>query len=210
MRRLWIAAAERFEILGWRASGKGVVWPVVVKSVSESVEIGLELIDAVRQVVSGIELVSPCRLGALDAAVEVGSFGRQNEELEAARLAFLLKDGSELAPTIDLDASDLEGRLSDEFVEETLGGLRRSAGCDLADCPFGDRIVGGEVFDGDIGPNIDDERIDLNEFAGALGLAALGQTAGITFFGGETDAPCLGPAAQDRHGDDSAARNEMR
>ena len=57
MRRLWIAAAERFEILGWRASGKAVVWPVVVKSVSESVEIGLELIDAVRQVVNGIELV---------------------------------------------------------------------------------------------------------------------------------------------------------
>jgi hypothetical protein len=77
------------------------VWPVVVNSVSGSVEIGLELIDAVRQVVNGIELVSPGRLGALDAAVEVGSFGRQNEKLEAARVEFLLKDGSELAPTID-------------------------------------------------------------------------------------------------------------
>jgi hypothetical protein len=98
MRRLWIAAAERFEILGWRASGKGIGWPVVVKSASESVEIGLELIDAARQAVSGMEFVSPWRLGALDAA-EVGPFGRQNEKLEAARLAFLLKDGFELAPT---------------------------------------------------------------------------------------------------------------
>lgn len=59
--------------------------PVVIKSVSESVEIGLELIDAVRQVVNGIELVSPGRLGALDAAVEVGSFGRQNEARGRAR-----------------------------------------------------------------------------------------------------------------------------
>lgn len=59
------------------------------------------------------------------------------------------------------------------------------------------------MFDGDIRPNIDEERIDLNKFAGTLGLTALGQTAGITFFSGETDAPCLGPAAQDRRGDDS-------
>jgi hypothetical protein len=49
LRRLWIAAAERFEIRGWRASGS-VVWPVMGKSASESVAIGLEPIDAARQV----------------------------------------------------------------------------------------------------------------------------------------------------------------
>ncbi len=69
--------------------------------------------------------------------------------------------------------------------------------------------VGGEVLDWLVGPDVDEERVDLHEFARGLGLAPLGQTAGVTLAGGGADAPDLGPAAQEGHGDDGAALNEM-
>ena len=72
MRRSWVAEAEGLERLRWGSSGRGVVGPVVVESVREGVDKGLELIDTAGQVVGGVELVAPGGLGALDAAVEVG------------------------------------------------------------------------------------------------------------------------------------------
>ena len=80
---------------------------------------------------------------------------------------------------------------------------------DAADRPFGDRIVGSEVLDRLVGPDVHEERVDLHEFARGLGLAPLGQAAGVTLFGGEADALRGGLAAQDRHGEDGAALHEM-
>ena len=67
---------------------------------------GLEFVDAARQVVWGVEFVSPGELGAFDAAVEVGTFWRQDHELEAVFLAMILEDGHELGSAVDLDAFD--------------------------------------------------------------------------------------------------------
>jgi hypothetical protein len=45
---------------------------MAVVSVGEGVDERLELVDPVKEFVGGVELVSPARLGALDAAVEIG------------------------------------------------------------------------------------------------------------------------------------------
>ena len=81
-----LSGADGFEVLGWSLSAKGLMWPVVVEAVCEGVDEGLQAIDAGR-VEGGVELVAPRALGALDAAVELGSLGRQDEEVEALVLA---------------------------------------------------------------------------------------------------------------------------
>src|SRR5580700_3049839 len=108
MRRLG-RDAEGFEILRRGSIAKGLVRSVVIEAVGEGVDEGLQLVDAVRQVVGGVELVSPCRLGAFDTSVEVGPFGRQDAEFEAARLTFGFEDGSELRAAVDLDSTHGEG-----------------------------------------------------------------------------------------------------
>jgi hypothetical protein len=70
--------------------------------------------------------------------------------------------------------------LGDQFVEQRLGAGGAGSSGDAADGPFGDRVIGGEVFDRRVGPHVDEERVDLNELAGAPGLAAFGQAAGVT------------------------------
>jgi len=50
---------------------------MVVVSVGGRADEGLELVDAVGEFVGSVELGSPARLGALDAAVEVGPLGRE-------------------------------------------------------------------------------------------------------------------------------------
>jgi hypothetical protein len=59
MRRGEVSAAEGFEILGRGAAVEGIVWPVVVEAVGEGIDEGLQLVEAMRQVVDGVELVSP-------------------------------------------------------------------------------------------------------------------------------------------------------
>jgi hypothetical protein len=85
MRRRGVALAESSEILCWGLSGKRVVRPMVVESMGEGVDEGLQLIDSMRQIVGCIELISPGRLGAFDAAVEVGALRRQHEEFAQGR-----------------------------------------------------------------------------------------------------------------------------
>ena len=82
MRRLGLCA-EAFEILGWAEIAKGPVGSLVVVAVGEGVDGGLQFFDTGRQVISGVELLAPAGLGALDATVEVGTFGRQDDEFEA-------------------------------------------------------------------------------------------------------------------------------
>jgi hypothetical protein len=57
--RLLGLRVEAFEILWWGEVAKGLVGSVVVVSVGEGVDEGPELVDAVGQVVGGVELVSP-------------------------------------------------------------------------------------------------------------------------------------------------------
>lgn len=180
---------------------KGVERPVT----GEGVDDGLRLTDAVEQLVTGVELIAPGGLDAFDAVVEAGPLGRQNKDFEAARFAFLLEGRFELTSTINLNATYGKGRLGDQLVEQRFGASCAEFGRDTADCPFGDGIAGGEVLDQLVRPDVDEERVDLNEFAGGLGLAALGQAAGIAFLGGEANASCARPAAKARRGDDGAA-----
>ena len=56
----------------------------------------------------GVEFVAPGRLGAFDASVEIGALGRQDEEVEAAALAFVFEDGFEFAAAVDLDCAHFE------------------------------------------------------------------------------------------------------
>jgi len=71
MRRLGLRT-EGAEILCRSEVAKGLVGSVVIVSVGEGVDEGLEFVDAAGQVVCGVEFVSPRGLGAFDAAVEVG------------------------------------------------------------------------------------------------------------------------------------------
>ena len=89
MRRLGLRT-EGAEILCRSEVAKGLVGSVVIVSVGEGVDEGLEFVDAAGQVVCGVEFVSPRGLGAFDAAVEVGTFWRQDHELEAVFLAMIL------------------------------------------------------------------------------------------------------------------------
>ena len=167
--------AAGFEILCGGQVAKGLVGPVVIISVGEGVDEELELIDAVWQVVCGVEFVSPGGLGALDASIEVGTFGRQDDELEAFGLAMILEDGHELGSSVDLDSFDLERGVGDELVEQVFCGGGGNDGGDVAEGPFGDRVIGGEVLDRSVGAEVDEQRVDLDEFAGLSGSASLGQ-----------------------------------
>jgi hypothetical protein len=47
------------EILGWRPAVESIVGTIVIEAVGEGVDERLELVDAIGQVVAGIELVAP-------------------------------------------------------------------------------------------------------------------------------------------------------
>lgn len=127
--------ADWCEILGWSEIAKGLVRSVVVVLMGEGVDERLELIDAGGQFVGGVELVSPAGLGALDAAVEVGPPGRQDDEFEAFVAAMVFEDRHELGSAVDLDTLDLERRAGEELVEQGLGGAGGCGGGDMADRP---------------------------------------------------------------------------
>lgn len=121
----------------------------------EGIDEGLQLVDSMRQIVGCIELISPGRWGAFDAAVEVGALRRQHEEFQPARLAFGFEDGFELGSAIDLNAAYRERCFDQELVEQRLGAACARLPGDPADRPFGDRIIGGEVLDWLGGPYVD-------------------------------------------------------
>src|SRR5947209_12987565 len=197
-----------FEILRWGEIAKGLVRSVVVVPMGEGVDEGLELVDPGGQVIGGVELVSPARLGAFDATVEVGALGRKNDEFEALLAAMVFEDGHELGSAVELNTLELEGRAGEQLVEQVFCGLGGYGGGDVADCPFGDRVVGSEVLDRPDGSDVDEEGVDLDEFSGSVRLSALGKALGVALARVEAEAPAGGPAPQDRHRNDRAARHQ--
>src|SRR4051794_11676897 len=145
----------------------------------EGVDTELERFEARREVFDTIELVSPRALGAFDVAVELGPLRRQDEEAQVALSACVLELGPELRPAIDLDTLDAEGDLGDELIEEGCGAPRGCAAGDEGDGPLRHRVVSREVLDGLVGSDVDEEGVDLDEFARPDWLHALGQALGV-------------------------------
>src|SRR4051794_20679062 len=141
----------------------------------EGVDAELEGFEAGREIFDAVELVSPRAFGAFDVAVELGPLRRQDEEAQVALSACLLELGPELRPAIDLDALDAEWDLGDELVEEGCGAARGCAAGDEGDGPLRDRVVSREVLDGLVGSDVDEEGVDLDEFARPDWLHALGR-----------------------------------
>jgi hypothetical protein len=77
------------------------VGSVVVVSVGEGIDQRLELVEAMRQLIAGVELVSPSTVAAFDRAVELRPFGRQHVEGEIALQASGLELGQKLQAAID-------------------------------------------------------------------------------------------------------------
>src|SRR3954466_6881218 len=175
----------------------------------EGVDTELEGFEAGREVFDAVELVSPRALGAFDVAVELGPLRRQDEEAQVALSACGLELGPELRPAIDLDALDAEGDLGDELVEEGCGAARGCAAGDEGDGPLRHRVVSREVLDGLVGSDVDEEGIDLDEFAGPDRLHALGQALGVAL-AHDAQAAWTGFATKHRHGRDDAPRHELR
>lgn len=111
----------------------------MVEAVGEGIDERLEAIERAGQVEAGVELVAPGALGSLDAAVELGPFWRQDEEGKATVLAGLLEGGPELGSSVHLDASDREGCLDEQLIEEGRGAGCRGAAGHEADGPLGHR-----------------------------------------------------------------------
>jgi hypothetical protein len=63
---------------------------------------------------------------ALDGTVEVGAFGRQDDEFEDVGATMVLEGRRELGSTIDLDAFDRKRSGGDELGKEGFGGV---SGC---------------------------------------------------------------------------------
>lgn len=59
---------------------EGVLWSDVIEAVCEGVDEGLELVEAVGQVVAFLELISSCALVAFDDTVDLRPFGREHVE----------------------------------------------------------------------------------------------------------------------------------
>ncbi len=160
-------------------SVKGAVGSVVVVEVLEAVEDWVEGLYGCRQVVDGVEFVSPGAVAAFDGSVELGSFGREFVEDQALVGAGLFELGLELGAAVDLDGLHREGHFGQHLVEEQAGGSGGGAVGGLGDGPFGDRIVGGEVFDGLARRDVDEDGVDLDHAAGGVGLEPLGQAHGV-------------------------------
>ncbi len=112
-------------------------------------------------------------------AVELGPLRRQDEEAQVVLSACVLELGPELRPAIDLDALDAQGGHGDELVEGGCSAARGCAAGDEGDGPLRHRVVSREVLDGLVGSGVDEEGVDLDEFARPDRLPALGQALGV-------------------------------
>ena len=78
--------------------------------VVERIDLVLQLFDGAKQVMCGVEFVSPFRLGALGAAVEVGALGGHDVEFDDISAASVVEFGPELGHAVDLEPTDRDQR----------------------------------------------------------------------------------------------------
>src|SRR5215204_5933859 len=171
----------------------------------EGVDTELEGFEAGREVFDAVELVSPRALGAFYVAVELGPLRRQDEEAQVALSACVLELRPELRPAIDLDTLNAEWDLGDELVEDAAQrAVARPATRATVHC-----FVSREVLNGLVGSDVDEEGVDLDEFARPDRLHALGQALSVAL-AHDAQAAWTGFATKHRHGRDDASRHELR
>ena len=178
--RLWgLVGSAGSEVFGWCFSCKGSVGSVVVIEVLEGLDHLGDFVDSHGEVGAGVELVAPGSVTALDGSIELWRPRREDVEGQVLVGAGLLELGHELGASVDLDGFDGIGHLHEDGVEE-LGGVFCGGPCaGPGDGPFGERIVGVEVLDGDAGQRIDREGVDLDDVAGLFEGDALGFADGV-------------------------------
>ncbi len=101
-----------------------LVRPIGVVEALEFGQLDVQGADAQLASAGLVGLAAAGRVGALDAAVANGSFGRQREQRDAAPPAGDLELGRGLAAAVDLHRLEVERCLADQAVEESCG-----AGC---------------------------------------------------------------------------------
>ena len=84
-----------------------------------------------------VKLFGVGAIGALDGAVELGRARRQDEPMEAARLAGLFELGGKLGAAVDLHGADGKGHAMLQGIEERSGGLSGGPGMSLNHVPSG-------------------------------------------------------------------------
>src|SRR6201997_2409288 len=170
------------EVFGWSFSGKGSVWSVVVTEVLEGLDHLGDFVDADGEVGAGIELIAPGSIAAFDGPIELWRTRRKEVEGQVLVGAGQLELGHELGASIDLDGFDGNGHLPEDGVEELGGVFGGGPFARLGDGPFGDRIVGVEMLDGDAGQRIDRQGVDLDDVAGLFEGDGLGFSDGVGTF----------------------------
>ena len=75
----------------------------MVAEVLEAVEDWIDRLHGSRQVVDGVEFVSPGAIATFDRAVHLQRLGREDEKSEALFFAGVLELGHELGSSVDLD-----------------------------------------------------------------------------------------------------------
>src|SRR5215204_1734082 len=115
-------------------------------------------------------------------------------------------DGVEKAASQFASSTPSQG---DKLVEEGCGAARGCAAGDEGDGPLRHRVVSREVLDGLVGSDVDEEGVDLDEFARPDRLHALGQALSVAL-AHDAQAAWTGFATKHRHGRDDASRHELR
>ncbi len=150
--------------------------------VAEALEFGqldVEGADAELAVVELVELVAAGGVGALDAAIAIGAFGRQHEQGDAAPLAGGLELGHELAAAVDLHRLDIERRLADQVVEERRGAGGGGARVGAHAAKLRDQAHGLEFLDREAGLDGDARMVDLHHLAGLSPAVAAAPALGV-------------------------------
>ncbi len=140
--------------------------PVVFAEALEFGQLDVQGAHAELAVAGLVELVAAGRVGALDAAVAFGAFGRQREQRDAALPAGGLELGRGPAAAVDLHRLEVERRLADQAVEESCGAGGGSARVGAHAAKLRDRAHGLGLLDREAGLDGDARMVDLHHLAG--------------------------------------------
>ncbi len=113
------------------------------------------------------------RIGALDAAIAIGAFGRQHEQFDAAALAGGLELGRGLAAAVDLHRLEVERRLADQVVEQLRGAGGGGARVGAHAAKLRDRAHGLGLLDREACLDGDARMVDLHHPAGLAPAGAV-------------------------------------